>query len=107
MATDAATLLRPRRWAWALVLLVGGLFAFSSAQAAYRLYQLTRQVAELEHQRRVLLAENRRLREEVRRLYDPAYVERLAREQLGMVRPGEIAVVLVPEPTPTPRPGRR
>jgi cell division protein FtsL len=107
VATDAATLFRPRRLAWALGLAAVGLFVFSSAQAAYRLYQLTREVAELEHQRRALLAENRRLREEVRRLYDPAYVERLAREQLGLVRPGEVAVVLVPSPTPTPQPRRR
>jgi cell division protein FtsL len=83
-----------------------GLFALSSGQAALRLYHLGRQLAELEHQRDLLLAENRRLREEIRRLHDPAYVERLAREELGLVRPGEIAVVLVPEPTPSPQPRR-
>lgn len=107
MATDAASLLRPRRVAWVLALVAGGLFVLSSAQAALRLYHLVRQVGELEHQRRALLEENRRLREEIRRLYDPAYVERLAREQLGLVRPGEIAVVLVREPTPSPRPKGR
>lgn len=90
-----------------LALLLGGLFALSSAQAALRLYRLVRQVAELEHHRTALLEENRQLREEIRRLYEPAYVERLAREQLGLVRPGEIAVILVPEPTPSPRPKGR
>lgn len=107
MAADAASFLRPRRVAWALALVAAGLFALSTAQAGLRVYHLTRQVAELEHQRHALLQENRKLREEIRRLYDPAYVERLAREQLGLVRPGEIAVVLVPEPTPTPRPKNR
>lgn len=106
MATDAAKLLHPRRLAWVLGVATAGLFALSSGQAALRLYHLSRQLAELEHQREALLAENRRLREEIRRLHDPAYVERLAREELGLVRPGEIAVVLVPEPTPTPPPRR-
>ncbi len=104
MATDGAGRHHPRRLAWVLGVAGAGLFAISSAQAALRLYHLTRQVAELEHHRSRLLAENRSLREEIRRLQDPAYVERLAREELGLVRPGEIAVVLVPQPTPTPRP---
>ena len=107
MAADAVTSFPPRRAVWILGLLAAGLFLVSSAQAALRLYHLNHQVAELEHQRRVLLEENRRLREEIRRLHDPAYVERLAREQLGLVRPGEIAVVLVPEPAPSPSPGPR
>jgi len=107
VATDAATLLRPRRVAWLLGLAGAGLLAFSSAQAVLRLYHLTGQLAQLEHRRDALLRENRRLREELRRLKDPAYVERLAREQLGLVRPGEIAVVLIPEPTPSPRPSPR
>ncbi len=107
MATDAVTSFPLRRVGWIVGLLAGGLFLVSSVQAALRLYHLNRQVAELEHQRRALLEENRRLREEIRRLHDPAYVERLAREQLGLVRPGEIAVVLVPEPAPSPSPGPR
>ncbi len=107
MLTDAARWISPRRAAWLVGAGVLGLSLLSSAQAVFRLYHLGRQVAELEHRRDVLLAENRRLRQELRRLQDPAYVERLAREQLGLVRPGEIAVVLVPRPspTPTPRPG--
>jgi len=43
------------------------------------------------------------LREEIRLLHTPAYIERQAREQLGLVRPGEIAVILV-RPTPAPAP---
>lgn len=107
MSTDAAGRHHPRRLVWALGLAGAGLFALSSTQAALRLYHLTRQVAELEHHRNRLMAENRGLREEIRRLQDPAYVERLAREELGLVRPGEIAVVLVPQSTPTPRPRPR
>lgn len=57
----------------------------------------------LEIQRRALQAEVARLQEEkealeeeVRRIRgDPLYLERLARRELGMVRPGEILFIIV------------
>jgi cell division protein FtsL len=51
--------------------------------------RLERQVAELEAQNAQLLADIAKLR-------DPTYLERVARECLGMVRPGEIALVMEP-----------
>jgi len=41
-------------------------------------------------------------------LQTPAYIEKLAREQLGLVRPGEIAILIVrpPAPPPPPSPAR-
>ncbi|HJP65478.1 MAG TPA: septum formation initiator family protein [Actinomycetota bacterium] len=62
-----------------------------------RLDDLARQTHTLEQQ-------NAALRQEVRRLKSPEYVEQLAR-CLGMVRPGEIAFVTVPKkgaPEPAP-----
>jgi cell division protein FtsB len=42
-----------------------------------------------------LRVENARLRDEIRRLQrDPRAIEDLAREELGLIRPGEILVVL-------------
>ncbi len=42
-----------------------------------------------------LEADNARLREEARRLReDPSAVERIARRELGMARPGEVLVVV-------------
>jgi cell division protein FtsL len=36
------------------------------------------------------------------------YIEAIAREQLGLVRPGETAFIAIPaEPTPTPAPGEQ
>lgn len=61
------------------------------------------ELAELEREVAELRAERDRLEAEVERLQDPEFLERLARECLGMVRPGEIAIVPVPkkgEPPP-------
>ena len=42
--------------------------------------------------------ENRRLQREARRLTTPAEIERLARAQYGLVRPGEEAYAILPAP---------
>jgi hypothetical protein len=63
----------------------------------FRTYALAREAARLERHREELLAENTALRAEIRRLRtDDQYLERLAREQLGMLRPGEMELVIVP-----------
>jgi cell division protein FtsB len=63
----------------------------------FRTYTLAREAARLERHRRDLLAENASLLAEIQRLRtDDQYLERLAREQLGMLRPGEMELVIVP-----------
>ena len=54
-------------------------------------------IADLERQARTLEVQNAALQKQVDALNDPAYLERLARECLGMIRPGEIAFVSVPK----------
>jgi cell division protein FtsB len=61
------------------------------------------QLADLRGQILHLDAENAQLRRQAAQLQDPGYLERLSRQCVGMVKPGEIAFVLVPErgaPTP-------
>ena len=61
-----------------------------------RLSELERQATELE-------VANARLEERIADLRDPETLERLARECLGMVQPGEISIITVPKrgaPTP-------
>ena len=52
------------------------------------------EIAELERQTEQLARRNAALEEEIARLYDPVELERLARECLGMVAPGETALIL-------------
>ncbi len=62
-----------------------------------RTYTLAREGARLERYRRDLLVQNASLLAEIQRLRtDDQYIERLAREQLGMLRPGEMELVIVP-----------
>jgi cell division protein FtsL len=51
-------------------------------------------ITELEQQADELAKQNARLEAQVERLHDPVELERLARECLGMVAPGETALIL-------------
>ena len=55
------------------------------------------QLAELERQAAVLEQRNAELESTIADLSDPRTLERLARECLGMVKPGEIAFVTIPK----------
>lgn len=72
----------------ALVLAIGSL----SAEGGFRRYaMLQRDLASLEERNAKLAAENAKLKREVQRLRsEPAALERAARENLGLVRSGEI-----------------
>ena len=96
-------MVHPRLTARAAVLAVVSLILLTLAVALLRslidgrntLSQLERQAEDLERQ-------NTRLEARIERLNDPTYLERLARECLGMVRPGETAFVMVPKHGPPP-----
>jgi len=70
-------------------------------------YRLSREEARLDALKRSLQEQNAILREEIRLLQTPPYIEKIAREQLGLVRPGEIAVLIVRPPAPPPPPPAR
>ncbi len=57
---------------------------------------------DVEYQARIaeLTAENKALTEEKRKLEeDPVYLEKVAREKMGLIREGEVVVQLTPEPS--------
>jgi cell division protein FtsB len=82
----------------ASVLLLVVMLAATLSVAPLRTYLSQRErLAELRRQAAALEAQNRELEREVGRLNDPVYLERLARECLGMTDPGEIAFVTIPE----------
>ena len=59
-----------------------------------------RDLAATERRLSVLSSENRELAQRVDRLNTDAEIERLAREQYNLVRPGEEAYAILPPPAP-------
>jgi cell division protein DivIC len=65
-------------------------------------YRLEREASRLAQLQRDLEEQNAQLRAEIKALHTPDYVEKLAREQLGLVKPGETAFLIVQTPAPPP-----
>lgn len=93
----ARTILSPR--GFVLLLLIGGLM-FSSVYPMRRSLAVRENIASLRAEQRALEQRIDELTAERIRLRSDAEVERLAREQLGMVRPGEVPFVIA---TPKPK----
>lgn len=75
--------------------------------SSLHVYRLNREAARLEALKRTLTEQNAILREEIKLLGTPRHIEQLAREQLGLVRPGEVAILILQPPSrPQPGPAR-
>jgi cell division protein FtsB len=83
----------------ASVMLVAGLVLFGLPGRAYLSQQRTLTAAEV--RLRVLSAENAKLDQRRQQLQTDAEIERLARQQYGLVKPGEEAYAILP-PKPAP-----
>jgi|SRR5680860_41346 len=65
----------------------------SSAWQIWKLRsQVEGQLAHLNQEKQTLLQQEKSLHEEIAQLNTPSYIEKLAREQLGLVKRGEILI---------------
>jgi cell division protein FtsL len=82
----------------AAILLIVVFAVLTLAIAPFRAYTAQRtQIADLQRQTATLTHENLVLQGQVNKLGDPKELERIARECLGMVRPGETAFMTIPK----------
>ena len=97
-----------RRQAWAVVVSVVAVGVLFVAVFPTRTWLAQRQDLDATQRRlAVLTAQNTELAGRVERLNTDAEIERLAREQYNLVRPGEEAFAILPAPpAPRPRPPR-
>lgn len=83
---------------------------YATGQKALESYHLTRRAAELGTEIEQLKQTNLRLQRQIALARSDAEIERLAREQLGLVKPGDRALAVLspdglPAAPPTPSPG--
>jgi cell division protein FtsB len=89
---------RTRMSGRAAILLIVVFAVLTLAISPLRAYMVQRtQIADLQRQAATLSHENTVLQARLTRLDDPKELERIARECLGMVRPGETAFMTVPK----------
>jgi cell division protein DivIC len=83
----------------ALGLVVGAL-ALTGVAPARQAFQQRERLDQVQAKVTALTQRNAELTSRLNRLSDVSYMEKLAREQLGVVRPGETSYVIVPAPAP-------
>jgi cell division protein ftsL len=69
------------------------LFALALVQQVYTIYSLHQEKQQLEQQLQELKKENESLSEQKKLLEDDKHIEGVAREELGLVKPGEVPYV--------------
>ena len=95
--------MRPRVVGGAVVLLLFAGLTVYGWQGVVRLRQMLDQLQALERENVSLRREAERLAQVIDRLRnDPAYLERIAREERGMVRPGETVLKFPPKDKVSP-----
>lgn len=81
------------RWFRVLVLLTAAYFLYLAVGQQFELYTIQRETYSLKDRIAELEQSNKALTDEKARLASPAYVEKIAREQLGLVKPGEVPYI--------------
>lgn len=89
-----------------VIVLVVGLTGAMAIQPTRQLIEQRNRIAEMTRDLRRTERSNARLAAAAERLRDPDYLEQQARQQLGLVRPGETTYVVMP-PSRKQRSGRR
>ncbi len=81
------------RWFRVLTLLAAAYFIFLAVGQQFELYTIQRETGSLKNRIAELEQANQSMTEEKKLLSTPAYVEKIARDQLGLVKPGEVPYI--------------
>lgn len=86
-----------------LIILIVGLFLIVNlSRSIWQLYKAGDQIKEAEDNATQMQAENNELKKKFSTVQSPAYLEKIAREKLGLAKEGEMVVILPPvEPEAT------
>jgi len=84
----------------AAVLSIAGAFGAQSYRVAAENYRLHKQIVNVERHNDALVADSARLQREIGLLQDPDYLVPLIHEQLGLVKPHEVFIIVAPTPSP-------
>ena len=78
------------RWFRVLTLLAAAYFLYLAVGQQFELYTIQRETYSLKNRIAELEQSNKTMVDEKKQLASPTYVEKIAREQLGLVKPGEV-----------------
>lgn len=75
------------------ILIILGVFIIAFVRQEFTMKRLNKNIATKNEELQQLQDENVKLQDEVERVNSDSYIERLARERLGMIRSGEKVII--------------
>lgn len=85
---------RPRvRWFRIILIAFTVVFLYASVDQQLRIHAIQYEMEDAKHNLEKVETENKKLLQERKLLTTPKYVEKIAREELGLVKPGEVPFV--------------
>lgn len=87
------------------IIILGSIISFGLARNLYGIYQNSQLQTQAVKKLEALRAENTRLQAEKDQATQPNFIEQEARNRLGLVRPGEVVVILPSQKAATPSAG--
>jgi cell division protein FtsL len=66
-------------------------YIFISQQV--KMYSINKQNEQMKQEEQIVLDKNQKLKDEVKMSKSDSYIEKLARERLGLIKPGETPVI--------------
>lgn len=89
---------RKPRWIRLSLSILGIYLLFSFAVGGYEIFLLKKQMGQMQIQQNILLDQRNELEKQIASLHNPEVIEKIARENLGMVKPGEVIILeAIPE----------
>lgn len=85
-----------------VIILIGLVVSFGLVRNLYSIYQNSKFQDQAVRKLEKLRTENTKLKEEVTTSQEQSFIEREARERLGLVKPGEVVVILPSEKEASP-----
>ena len=80
-----------------LLIIVIVIFSFRLIINMRKVNEMEERLNRLTQEYQEEIEQNQKLKEEIERVKSPAYIEKVAREELGLVKPGEILLIPVEE----------
>ena len=74
-----------------LLIFMNVCYIFISQQV--KMYSINRQIEQMAQEENSVLSKNQKLKDEVNMSKSDSYIEKLARERLGLIKPGETPVI--------------
>lgn len=84
---------RKQKFKFIIFLLIFANVCYIFISQQVKMYSINKQIEQMQKEEQSVLGKNQELKDEVKMSKSDSYIEKLARERLGLIKPGETPVI--------------